>query len=110
MTGFIDPLADDSLESPPTDDGLIDQVRDLVLRAHPNVVPELVAGGTIPEILASIEPASAAYDALATRFASSQPVPEPVQVPAGTVPPGAVDPDTLSPAEKVRRGLAATRK
>jgi hypothetical protein len=107
MTGFIDPLAGDSPETPPADDTLIDQVRDLVLRAHPDVVPELVAGGTIPDLLASIEPATTAYRALAARFETV--ASPPVQVPAGTAQPAVVDPDTLSPAEKVRRGLAAMK-
>jgi hypothetical protein len=108
MTGFIDPLAGDSPDAPPPDDTLIDRVRELVLRAHPDVVPELVTGGTIPDLLASIEPAATAYRALAARFEATPPLP--VQVPAGTAQPVAIDPDTLSPAEKMRRGLAATRK
>jgi hypothetical protein len=103
MTGFIDPLAD-SPKVPLADDTLIDQVRDLVLRAHPEVVPELVTGGTIPDLLASIEPAATAYRALAARFETTPPLP--VQVPAGAAPPAVVDPGTLSPSEKVRRGLA----
>ncbi|HYI24272.1 MAG TPA: hypothetical protein VD767_02590 [Thermomicrobiales bacterium] len=106
MTGFIDPL--DTNDAPSTDDtGQLERIRDLVLRAHPDVVPELVTGTTIADLLASIEPATTAYTNLASRIDAARPAP--MQVPAGTVVPGAVDPDTLSPSEKVRRGLADLR-
>ncbi len=107
MTGFIDPLADDAPYIPPPDDDTVERVRDLVLRAHPNIVPELVRGESIADLLASIEPATTAYSALAERIEASRPAP--VQVPAGSVAPGPVDLDTLSSGEKLRRGLAATR-
>jgi len=84
-------------------------VRQLVLLAHPDTVPELVAGETVSALLASIEPARAAYQ----RVMDSVPVPvAPVApvlpvAPAGAAPPLVVDPDRLPPGEKIRRGLAA---
>ncbi len=79
-------------------------VRDLIVRAHPDIVPELITGTSIAELTASVEPARAAYHRIVTqpqRLAPAVPPP----VPAG----GAqqiVDPDRLPTAEKLRRGLA----
>ncbi len=82
----------------------IDAVRELVLRAHPNVVPELVRGETLDDLLASIEPASAAYTNLATRFERpSVDAPEPV--PAGATLPAPIDIERIPTAEKLRRGI-----
>lgn len=80
----------------------LDAVRDLVLRAHPDAVPEMVAGDSVDALLASIEPARAAWRQVADRIGAS---PAPV-VPAGGQPAVAVDPDRLSASEKIRRGLA----
>lgn len=80
-------------------------VRELVLRAHPDVVPELVTGETIAALIASVEPARAAYARLTASIAQdASPV---APVPAGGSAPIAVDPDRVPPAEKIRRGLAA---
>lgn len=79
-------------------------VRELVLRAHPDVVPELVTGVTIAGLLASVEPAREAYARLAASITDAR-VQAPV--PAGGGAPIAVDPDRLPAAEKIRRGLAA---
>lgn len=79
-------------------------VRDLIVRAHPDIVPELVTGTSIAELNASIEPARAAYQRIAGQ--TTRPEPSiPPSVPAG----GAhqiIDPDRLPTAEKLRRGLA----
>ncbi len=109
MTGFIDPLDTDVPEPFPdnTGDAQLEAVREVVLRAHPNVVPELVTGTSIGDLLASIEPAEAAYAAIAARMASELP---PVQVPAGAVGPGVVDPGSLSASEQLRRGLAERQR
>jgi hypothetical protein len=88
-------------------------VRELALRAHPDAVVEMVGGGSVAEILASVEPARAAYrrvvEAEATaRAATAQGAAESPgvpQVPAGGAPPMALDPDLLPPGEKIRRGL-----
>ncbi len=81
----------------------LDVVRELVLRAHPDVVPELIAGDSIETLLASVEPARAAWQRLAERFDA------PARVPAGGHPASAIDPDRLSASEKIRRGLARGR-
>lgn len=92
----------------------VSAVRQLVLLAHPDTVPELVAGGTVEALLASVAPARAAYQrVIASVPAPAQAAPAapvlPVAptVPAGAAPPLAVDPDRLPPGEKIRRGLAA---
>jgi len=84
-------------------------VRELALRAHPDVVPELVGGSSVAEIVASVEPARAAYQRVAGAVSSRVPVPEAPVVPAGNAPAMAVDPDLLPAAEKIRRGLASRR-
>lgn len=98
-----------------TDD--IAVIRALVLKAHPDVVPELVTGSTVAALLSSIEPAQAAFGRLAetiragSRPASSVPPAPPAPpvpfVPAGGSAPIPVDPDRLPAAEKIRRGLQA---
>ncbi len=85
------------------------QVRSLILDSHPDIVPELIAGETIPDLVASIATARAAY----ARVIAGQPqqLPLPLQIPAGGNTPLVVDTDSLPTGEKIRRGLAAhTRK
>mgnify|MGYP006952644934 CR=1 FL=1 len=78
-------------------------LRELVLRAHPDVVPELVAGSNLGELMASVEGARAAYRRVAEAVSA------PPRVPAGDTPRLAVDADLLPAAEKIRRGLATRR-
>jgi hypothetical protein len=54
------PLA--TSEQPPADLG---KVRELVLNAHPDVVPDLVRGSSVDELIASVEPARSAYQRIA---------------------------------------------
>lgn len=112
-------------------------VRELILRAHPDVVPELVQGQSVAELMASVEPARAAYQAVLERVqerkgagetpalqgkgasetlalqgkeASETPaVPAPPRVPAGG---GAavMNVDDLPTAEKIKRGIAISRQ
>jgi hypothetical protein len=84
-------------------------VRELARKAHPDAVPELIDGEDAAAIAASIEPARAAFARLKAQLASEKPAPAAPRVPAGGNPP-AVDPDRLPAAEKIRRGLAATRQ
>ena len=84
-------------------------VRELVLRAHPDVVPELVAGESVEALLASVEPAQAAYRRIAERIPQPDPSPPVPSVPAGGDRPAPVDPDRLPAGEKIRRGLAHRR-
>lgn len=80
----------------------LDAVRALVLRAHPEAVPELIGGASVSELLASVGPAEEAYRRIAGRAA--QPLAAPV--PAGGDRPMPLDPDRLPASEKIRRGLA----
>jgi hypothetical protein len=111
MTGIIAPLEiEDADPATPTDapTGDLAAVRDLVLKAHPDVVPELIGGATIAALLASVAPAQAAYTRIAGALKPSTPAPTP-SVPAGGNPPVVIDLDRLPAAEKIRRGLATTR-
>ncbi len=83
-------------------------IRELVLRAHPDVVPELITGETVSDLLASIEAAEAAYRRVSEslRTSSPGPSPSPPAVPAGGDRPMPVDPERLPASEKIRRGLA----
>jgi len=88
----------------PTDD--LAALREALLRAYPRAVPELVGGGSVGEVLASVEAATAAWERVAREVAASAPAtPMPPAVPAGSAPAAAVDPDRLPPGEKIRRGL-----
>jgi hypothetical protein len=83
-------------------------VREVVLRAYPDSVPELVGGTSVAEVLASVEGARAAYrrvvEAVSAEAGSATSAPS---VPAGAVTRPAVDPERLPAAEKIRRGVAA---
>ena len=80
-------------------------IRALALRAYPETVPELVAGGDLASLLGSLEPAQEAYRRIADGVAAQVPSPVPT-VPAGSAPPVAIDPEQLPPVEKIRRALA----
>ena len=110
------------------------KVRELVLKAHPDVVPDLVRGDSVDELIASVEPARSAYQRIAERVrssessvvsrqsevnpdvasgndpgASSSTVAQPPPVPAG----GAatlVDPGDLAPTSKIAQALAARKR
>lgn len=96
--------------APPADD--VQTVRSLILAAYPDLVPELVIGDSVTALVASVEPARAAY----ARLRETLPVP-PVNatpevspaIPAGGGAALAIDPDRLPTAEKIRRGLAGGR-
>lgn len=106
---IIDPIAapdPGSIDAGAPGEADLDAVRALVLRAHPDVVPELIAGDTVEALLASVEPARAAWQRLAERIGAPPATPA---VPAGGQPAAAVDPERLSASEKIRRGLARTR-
>lgn len=88
----------------------LDAVRAMVLDAYPDCIPELIQGETVTDLLASVEPARAAYARVAATIPPPvEPTPPPPIVPAG----GGnvvVDPGALPTAEKVRRGLATRRR
>lgn len=79
-------------------------MRELVLRAHPDVVPELVTGSSLDELMTSVGTARDAYRRVAEAVSASPP-----RVPAGDTPRLAVDVELLPAAEKIRRGLATRR-
>ena len=84
-------------------------IRELALRAYPETVPELVAGDNVTALLASLEPAAAAYRRIADGISANAPAPAAPVVPAGSAPPVTLDPDRLPPVEKIRRALASRR-
>jgi hypothetical protein len=101
----------EAVTPPPSEAVDLATVRELVLKAHPDVVPELVTGNSVAELTASIEPAKAAYQRIAEAMASplGGRTIAPPAVPAGGSA-AAVDPDTLPAAEKIRRGIEAGRR
>ena len=98
----------------------LERVRDLVLQAHPDVVPDLVRGTSLDELLASVEPARSAYQQIAERVRVSaaaqaaDAVAPVIAVAPPAVPAGGtvtvVDPGTLSPTTKIARALAGRRR
>jgi hypothetical protein len=56
-------------QQPTTDLG---KVRDLVLKAHPDIVPDLVRGSSVDELIASVEPARTAYQRIADQVRESR--------------------------------------
>jgi hypothetical protein len=116
------------------------KVRDLVLKAHPDVVPDLVRGGSVDELIASVEPARSAYQRIADQVrvrgpqvtgdhatetesarrlqadgqTASTEGSTTVVVQPPVVPAGgasnAVDPGDLAPTSKIAQALAARRK
>jgi hypothetical protein len=90
------------------------RVRDLVLQAHPDVVPDLVRGSSLDELLASVEPARSAYQQIAERVRGSAGSPTPATPTPPAVPAGGtrvtVDPASLTPVTKIARALAERRR
>jgi hypothetical protein len=105
------------------------KVRDLVLKAHPGVVPDLVRGGSVDELIASVEPARSAYQRIADQVRGSSTettvnaelgttvnasgettvVVQPPVVPAGGAT-NVADPADLGPTTKIAQALAARKK
>lgn len=83
----------------------VERVREVVLKAHPDAVPELVRGETVEELLGSVEEARAAFARIAERVGQAVPVAQPPAVPAGAGT-AAVDPAGLPAHELIRRGVA----
>jgi uncharacterized protein YwlG (UPF0340 family) len=105
------------------------KVRDLVLKAHPDVVPDLITGNSVDELIASVEPARSAYQRIADQVRGSAAettvtaesgatvnaegpttvVVQPPQVPAGGAT-NVVEPADLAPANKIARALAERKR
>jgi hypothetical protein len=87
-------------------------IRDLILRAHSDVVPEMVRGNTLHELLGSLPAAQDAWRNALERVHSTGSVtsehatPNAPPVPAGaTVRSAPVDLESLSPLAKIRAGV-----
>jgi hypothetical protein len=108
MEGDIEgePVADESGED---DDRLRAEslaiVRGLILKAHADVVPELVQGESLTALMDSVEPARAAYQRLVEAVKASAPV-----VPAGGASGPAIAIEHLSADGMIKRALAQARK
>jgi hypothetical protein len=79
----------------------IDQLIELVRRAYPDIVAELLAADSTEALLASIPAAREAFARVAASLAAEQPSPIPTG--AGRRPPH--DVETLSPEMKIRLGV-----
>ena len=86
----------------------LERVRELILAAHVDVAPELIAGTTVNELIDSIEPARAVFQSVIARMAPPLPLVPPL-VPAGSAA-AVVDPGNLPAHELIRRGLRTARK
>jgi hypothetical protein len=98
-------------KAPQSEEVNLAAVRELVLKAHPDVVPELISGNSVAELTASVVPAKAAYQRIAEAMASphgGRTIAPPVVPAGGSV--MAVDLEMLPAAEKIRRGIEAGRK
>ncbi|HEX5500497.1 MAG TPA: hypothetical protein VFX03_14775 [Thermomicrobiales bacterium] len=96
-------------EEMPADDGAaggeeLAALREALVRGYPETVPDLVAGTSVAELLASLEPAAAAYRRVVEAARAAAPAAPPV--PAGNAAPVAIDAAALPATEKIRRGLA----
>jgi hypothetical protein len=93
----------------PVSSGVADQpappnLRDLVSRAYPDAVPEMLQGETVEELLASLPAAQAAYQRVVEQNRQQPPLPIP---PGGAVRSQARNVDGLSPALKIRMGIGS---
>ena len=107
--------------------GDLGKVRELVLKAHPDVVPDLVRGSSVDELIASVEPARGAYQRIADQVrdarsregeqarsreeqddSSTPSVVQPPTVPAGGAT-NVADPGDLGPTTKIAQALAARK-
>lgn len=119
--------ADPAGQAPALTGETLAKVREYVVRANPEAVPELIAGGSLEEIEASVPVAKAAYERIATaaRAGAEQgaggqgnPVSAAIQQAAQQQPPvvpagGAtvvVDPANIPSGEKIRLGLQGERR
>jgi hypothetical protein len=76
----------------------------LILKGHQDLIPEMVQGSTLAELMDSIEPARHAYQRIAESMRSAAPV-----VPAGGAG-SSVAIEHLSADSLIKRGLARRRR
>ena len=96
-----DDTGDSGAETPEID---LDRVRELVLEAHPDVVPEMVQGTTFDELMASVEPAREAYQRITAEVAAP-PAPPKLAAQPGQRSTHLADVEGLSPLGKISEGL-----
>ncbi|MGD9711525.1 MAG: hypothetical protein AB7V46_05590 [Thermomicrobiales bacterium] len=87
-------------------------VRDLARKAHADAIPELIDGGSVAEIMRSVEGAREAFSRVSAEIAAAmaqQPA-APPPVPAGGSAGRVMDVDRLPPSEKLRLGVRAARQ
>ena len=106
------------------------KVRELVLKANPDVVPDLIRGESVDELIASVEPARSAYQRIAEQIRGSggggettvtaeagatvnaegntTVVVQPPAVPAGGAA-NVIDPANIPPVGKIAQGLRDER-
>lgn len=84
-------------------------VRELVIKANPDVIPEMITGSTFEELMASVEPARAAYSRIVEQVRGQAPSgAQPPSVPAGGSPGRQTlitNVEQLSPSAKIAEGL-----
>lgn len=85
------------------------RIRELILAAYPDVVPDLIAGASLDEMMASVEPARAAYARIAENI-RNQPGGAP-GIPAGQPgrQPSLTNVEGLSASAKIAEGLRRRR-
>jgi hypothetical protein len=93
----------EQVEGQPGEDGGSEALRDLVVRAYPEVVPELLQGETVEEMLASLPAAQAAWQRVAEQSRPSGP--QPVPSGGGTSRAFPLDIGAMSSGLKIREGL-----
>jgi hypothetical protein len=79
------------------------QVRDLIIAAHPDVVPEMITGTSFDELMTSIQPARDAYQRIASQ--TLRPAAPPVAAQPGQRASMSADMESLSPLGKISEGL-----
>lgn len=96
-------------ESNLTESDEVMAVRAALLHAYADCIPDLVRGETVGELLASIEPARAAFARVAETVSvrSAEPIAPAVPAGGGSA---IIDPSHLPAAEKVRRGIAGRNR
>lgn len=85
-------------------------VLELARKANPDAIAELIAGSSVDEVLASVEPAREAYARVYAEAAEAEREVRPPAVPAGGSMVGSMDVERLPTAEKMRRGLQRQHK
>lgn len=83
------------------------KVRDVIVKANPNAVPELIAGSTVDELMGSVENAVTAYQRIAEAVAPAATPDAPNVPPGGTV---AVPLAEIPTMELIKRGIAAMKQ